>query len=84
MEINSVFASKGMALKFLSSYYSIPLCDTIAFGDGMNDLELLSKSHYSFAMKNAPDNVKLTASYDTDFTNDQDGVAIELERIFKI
>lgn len=84
MEINSLFASKGMALKFLSSYYSIPLCDTVAFGDGMNDLELLSKSHHSYAMKNAPDNVKLTASYDTDYSNNDDGVAVELERLFKI
>jgi Cof subfamily protein (haloacid dehalogenase superfamily) len=83
VEVNSIFATKGMAAKFLSAYYNIPLSDTIAFGDGINDIEMLSKVGAGFAMKNAMDQVKHVAKFETDHNNNSDGVAKQLKKLFK-
>lgn len=45
----------------------------IAFGDGINDIEMLKYSKYSVAMGNAVDELKEIADYITD-TNDNEGV----------
>ena len=39
--------------------------ETMAFGDGYNDLELLDRAHFSFAMRNAVDKVKDRSRYIT-------------------
>lgn len=84
IEINSIFSSKGMALKYLSSYYGIPLENCIAFGDGDNDSEMLRTAHYGFAMKNATMAAKLSAKFMTEETNDNNGVSLELKKFFNI
>ncbi len=84
IEINSIFSSKGMALKYLSSYYGIPLENCIAFGDGDNDNEMLRTAHYGYAMKNGSMTAKLSARFLTEFTNDKDGVALTLKNFFNI
>ena len=82
VSISSVFASKLTALKFFSSYYGIKLENCIVFGDSNNDVPMLQKAGYSFAMKNANVSAKLAAKYIARITNDQDGVALELEKLF--
>ena len=82
VSISSVFASKLTALKFFSSYYGIKLENCIVFGDSNNDVTMLQKAGYSFAMKNANVSAKLAAKYIARITNDQDGVALELEKLF--
>ena len=47
--------------------------DTIAFGDGDNDIEMLKFAGLGIAMGNAPDNVKAEADYITS-SADQDGI----------
>ncbi|MDR3163602.1 MAG: Cof-type HAD-IIB family hydrolase [Mycoplasmataceae bacterium] len=84
IEINSVFSSKGMALKYLSSYYGIPLENCLAFGDGDNDAEMLRTAFFGFAMKNGTTTAKLSARYMTQQTNNEDGVAIELRKFFNL
>lgn len=84
IEINSIFSSKGMALKYLSSYYGIPLENCLAFGDGDNDSEMLRTAHYGYAMKNGTTTAKLSAKYLTEKTNDENGVANELKKFFII
>ncbi len=84
IEINSIFSSKGMALKYLSSYYGIPLENCFAFGDGDNDNEMLRTAHYGYAMKNGSMTAKLSARFLTEFTNDKDGVALTLKKFFNI
>jgi len=49
-----------------------------AFGDDLNDIDMLEFSGISVAMVNALDNVKAVADYICD-TNDNDGVAKWLE-----
>lgn len=84
VEINSRYATKGSALLYLSSYYGINLEHCISFGDGDNDAEMLKKSGLSFAMSNATMTAKLNSRHITKYSYDQDGVAKELIRLFKI
>lgn len=81
IEINSIFSTKGTVAKFLSSYYAIPLQNTYTFGDGENDIEMLQKCN-GFAMKNGGHTAKLLSGKITSHTNDDDGVARQLIKIF--
>ncbi len=84
MEINQKGSNKGTALKYIASYYNIPLSNTIAFGDGLNDKEMLTQSSIGVAMKNAKGTVKTYASDTTDFTNDDSGVGKYLKDFFDL
>ena len=69
-EILHAKASKGDAMNYLAKLFK---CDfTIAFGDQLNDLSMLSMANYGVAMVNAKDEVKVKAKYVTkkDFNND--------------
>ncbi|CAL4317865.1 Pyridoxal phosphate phosphatase YigL [Buchnera aphidicola (Thelaxes suberi)] len=52
LEINKNKVSKGTALIFLLKKLNLSLNNCIAFGDGMNDKDMLSISGNSFIMKN--------------------------------
>lgn len=84
LEINSIFSNKGTALKFLSSYYAIPLNNCYTFGDGENDLEMIRTCINGYAMKNGSDILKLISTKITKNDNNNDGVAKELVSIFEI
>jgi len=84
VELNSIFPSKGMALRLLSSYYDIPKDRCYAFGDNENDVEMLLAADQSYAMKNGVDLAKKAAKHITQYTNHEQGVARELNKIFKL
>lgn len=84
IEINSQFACKGTSIDFLSNYYGIPFDNCISFGDGDNDVEMLSTAGHGFAMKNATMTAKIHARYITKHDNDNCGVARELIKFFKL
>ena len=84
VEVNTRFANKGTALDYLSNYYSIPKENCLAFGDGDNDGEMLQEAAYGYAMVNGSATAKLSASYITKYTNDNDGVAKTLDYIEKL
>ena len=84
IEINSFFATKGMALRFISAYYNIPLERIYAFGDSDNDTDMLAANVNSYSMRNGTYIAKMTASKITQLTNEKDGVAFELTKIFKL
>ena len=56
-------------------------CNFIAFGDEVNDIEMLTLVGLGIAMENADDVVKEAADQIAG-SNDQDGVGKELEKIF--
>ena len=60
-------------------YLSIPLENSYAFGDGQNDIEMLSTVGCGIAMGNASDEVKKFAKKITE-TVQNDGVALEIEK----
>ena len=65
--------SKGAALRLLLSDMGIEQADTIAFGDGDNDVSLLEAAGIGVAMGNASDAVKAAADFVTD-SNNEDGI----------
>ncbi len=70
--------SKGEALTLLCRRYGIERNEVMAFGDYLNDIEMLKACAYSFAMKNAHPRLVEAARYRA-ASNDEDGVAQVLE-----
>jgi Cof subfamily protein (haloacid dehalogenase superfamily) len=80
IEINSARAGKGKALRALAAHLGIPPEDTVAFGDGTNDCELLEMAGLGVAMANADPKVKAIADEITD-SNNAAGVGKTLWRL---
>ena len=70
-------------IKILDEKNKIELTDIIAFGDGLNDLEMLSKLPVSVAMGNALEEVKKVAKYQTT-SNEEHGILKFLENYLKM
>lgn len=66
-------ASKAEGLIRLCQYYDVPLSDTVAFGDSMNDYEIVQTAGIGIAMGNSIEELKKVADYVTT-SIDQDGV----------
>lgn len=79
IEINAGTASKGSALEFLCSYLGIRAENCMAFGDGTNDVSMLSWAGVGVAMENAPSEVRSWSTHMT-CSNEDDGVAVFLEQ----
>ena len=78
-EITDVAADKGKALLSLCAHLGIKPAQTVAFGDGGNDDEMLEAAGISVAMANGLDSLKAIADVVT-LSNDEDGVADYIER----
>lgn len=65
--------NKGQAVKLLQESLGIRPEETMAFGDQLNDIEMLKQAYYSFAVGNAREEVKAAARFQAD-TNVNDGV----------
>lgn len=83
LELVDKSCSKGLAMKQLIRHLGIPREETIAIGDGYNDIPMLSFAGLGIAMGNACDAVKAAADIVTD-TNDNDGVAKALIQYFSL
>jgi Cof subfamily protein (haloacid dehalogenase superfamily) len=71
--------TKGHALRFLAGYYGIPMEETIAMGDAMNDHEMIEAAGLGVAMANAVPALKEIADFIT-LSNNDDGVKHVLEK----
>ena len=71
-------ATKSKALAELSRIWGIDKSEIAAFGDDLNDIDMLGYAGIGIAMGNALDEVKACAGYICD-TNDNDGIAKWLE-----
>lgn len=65
--------SKGTAIRILQEKFKIGEKNTMVFGDYYNDLTMFKVAHYSYAMQNAPEDVKKYANFITE-SNNEDGV----------
>ena len=79
IEINSAGATKGRALKALCQALGIDLRDTLAFGDGTNDLDMIRTAGIGIAMGNGAEEVKAAADWVAP-NNDDAGVAAGIYR----
>ncbi len=78
----TVFArmvSKGDALAHIAEHYSVTLRESLAIGDGLNDISMLRAAGLGVAMGHAPRRVRAVADAIT-ASNEEDGFALALER----
>ncbi|GGQ45238.1 HAD family hydrolase [Couchioplanes azureus] len=81
VEISAAGVTKAAGLAWLCEREGIDPAEVVAFGDMPNDLPLLAWAGRSVAMGNAHPAVKEVAD-EVALTNDEDGVAAYLERLY--
>ena len=85
LEVLAKDVSKATALVELLKKEGLKLEETIAFGDGLNDFEMLSVVDKGFIMGNgSPRLIKSLPNLEIIETNIENGVAKKLEEIFEI
>ena len=72
-------ASKGAGMRWLARQYDIPLAQTMAIGDGVNDVSMLQAAGLGVAMGNAAPEIQREADAVT-ADNTEDGAALAIER----
>lgn len=80
LEISAVGVSKAVALEELAAEHGLGAGDAVAFGDMPNDLSMLAWAGHAVAVANAHPDV-LAVADEVTATNDEDGVAVVVERL---
>ncbi|WP_186647964.1 Cof-type HAD-IIB family hydrolase [Fluviispira vulneris] len=83
IEVGASNANKGTAMTLVCEHLGIEVKDVIAFGDGQNDAEMLKSAGLGVAMGNA-DQYALQFAKAKTVSNDADGVAVFLERLYNV
>jgi hypothetical protein len=78
LEFASPTVTKGSGLAFLAERLGFTPAETVAFGDGENDVELLEWAGYGVAVQNAHDRVLAIADFVCP-PCDEEGVAQVIE-----
>ncbi|TDV24364.1 hypothetical protein BCF59_0327 [Mycoplasmopsis mustelae] len=73
-DMTNITANKGKALSMLIRYYKIDVDNTIAIGDGFNDVPMFKIANVSVAMGNATKDIKCYATIKINKTNKDGGV----------
>ena len=74
VEISPICDNKGVALKYIADYYSIPYSSTVAVGDNLNDLSMIKTAGVGVAVGNAVQELKDAADF-VSVTNNEGAVA---------
>ena len=75
--------TKGSALRYLAEHHNVPLEETVCVGDWLNDLSMFAVAGRSYAMGQAPDNVKRAATSVLEETSEHGGgIARAIEEAF--
>ena len=80
IEVVAPEVHKGRALEAVVGHLGLSAADVVAFGDGLNDIEMLAFAGRGVAMGGAPPEVRAAAAAETESVN-RDGVARELWRL---
>lgn len=80
LDISHKKANKGRAMEVLQEKFKVTSEQTMVFGDYLNDLEMLERAHYSYAMANAHPDIKKIARFIAK-SNDENGVVEILSEI---
>lgn len=73
IDIANAGVHKGTTVERLQAMLGVTKAETMVFGDGFNDIELMERADFSFAMRNAFEETKNVANFITR-SNDGDGV----------
>ena len=79
-DIHSIDVSKSKGILEVCQYLDISIKNTVAFGDGFNDIELFKSCGLSIAMETAPDELKQIASFVTKSVS-KNGVSYALNHL---
>lgn len=63
VEVSPKSDNKGEALKFIADYYGIPIANTVAIGDQLNDLSMIKAAGVGVAVGNAVEELKQAARF---------------------
>lgn len=77
-EVTNGAASKAEGAGVVCDHFGISIDNAVAFGDGRNDIDMLVAVPNSYAMANAPEEVIMHAAHVTDYSNEENGVALTL------
>lgn len=83
IDISNHNVHKGTTVTKLQEMLQVFPEETMAFGDGLNDIELLACAEYSFAMRNGFDETKEVANFITR-SNDENGVLNTIRKIISL
>lgn len=84
LEVAPAGVSKDTGLDILRKAYDIKKDDIYAFGDEMNDFEMIGYATHGVVVKNGNPELKAIADYMTEYTNEEDGLARYLEKLLKL
>ena len=79
LEIMPQHVNKGNGLLHLAKYLGIGIDDTLAIGDGENDIPMLEQAGVAVVMENADDSIKKLADFVTT-NNNESGIATAFEK----
>lgn len=74
LDITSLTANKGNAIKEVQKELNISPDETMVFGDYLNDLEMVQNASHSYAMKNAHPDILEASKNITKYDNNENGV----------
>lgn len=83
IDISNHGVHKGTTVQKLQALLNVTKAQTMVFGDGLNDIELMHAGDFSFAMRNAFDQTKHAARYITG-TNDENSVLNTIEQFISL
>jgi hydroxymethylpyrimidine pyrophosphatase-like HAD family hydrolase len=68
---------KGTAIAWLARHYGVELDEVVTLGDWINDIPMLERAGMSFAMAQAPEEVRASADYVLDADDERGGAIHE-------
>ncbi|MFD1363648.1 HAD family hydrolase [Lentibacillus salinarum] len=83
IDIANANVHKGTTVEQLQRLLNVTREETMAFGDGYNDLELMNRATYRFAVRNAVQELKDAANYITR-SNEEDAVMKTIIRLLAL
>lgn len=83
IDIANANVHKGTTVEHLQRLLNVTPDETMAFGDGYNDIELMTRASYSFAVQNAVQELKDSANYVTR-SNEDDAVMKTIIQILSL
>jgi hydroxymethylpyrimidine pyrophosphatase-like HAD family hydrolase len=80
VDINASGCTKSTGMDIMCKYFGISPAESVAFGDGGNDISIIKHAGTGIAMGQAGDNVKRSADYVTTSV-DEDGISNALKKL---
>ena len=83
VEVFEEHSNKAKAIRKIAKEMKIPMSNVYAFGDDLNDIEMLMDIPNAYCMKNAKPNIKKISHHFTKYDNEHEGVMKEIKQIIK-